>query len=254
MRASGNVPSSRPVDFIGAYVYCVYALPIDVCFVFLALDALKTITMTRRSLSLFILAVWMVACGDQASNEEVKSEEPNPVEAVMDSSDLRRDVSEETPQPTPDSAAKPQEPAEVAEMRKKFPAGGFEWKVLDFIASDEPEVVVVLDKVPLEGEELSVDAEEQLNNLVSIHTAFPFLLIDVQAHTTEANNGVARQAKKATSKARAVWVATKLNLKGIPGDKLSSSGMADEQLLDAYEGDDKRQKRIMAKITRGKQF
>lgn len=142
------------------------------------------------------------------------------------------------------------EPLAITSLRDRFPKNGFEWKILDFLASGQPEIVIALDKIPFEGEELSAEGESQLDNLVTIHQVFPYLLIDVQAHTTEAANGVARQAKRTASKARAVWVATKLNFKGIPSNKLSSSGMADEQLIPDYPGDDKRQKRIMAKITK----
>jgi flagellar motor protein MotB len=61
---------------------------------------------------------------------------------------------------------------------------------------------------------------------------------------------VERTAKKATSKARALWVATKLNFKGLPTERLSSTGMADEELLEDVAPDDKKQKRIVVRLTK----
>lgn len=195
--------------------------------------------------TLAISALLLASCAEQKPAE---TENTKLATAVLDTTDA---LTEEPIENSEALVVAPAiEPLAIRELRARFPKNGFEWKILDFLSSDLPEIVVDLDKIPFEGEELSAEGESQLDNLVTIHQVFPFLLIDVQAHTTEAANGVARQAKRTASKARAVWVATKLNFKGIPSNKLSSSGMADDQLLPDYPGDDKRQKRIMAKITK----
>jgi len=78
--------------------------------------------------------------------------------------------------------------------------------------------------------------------------------MEIQAHSSKAKNGASRIAKKTGTKARAVWVSTKLNLKGIESSRLSSSGMADKQLLEGIDPEDKAHKRIMAVLTKSKDF
>jgi hypothetical protein len=197
--------------------------------------------------ALLACAFLFASCEEQkpASNIDTDITSATP---VLDTTDARSGDAKNEEYDT--IVATADEPLAITSLRDRFPKNGFEWKILDFLSSDQPEIVIALDKIPFEGEELSAEGESQLDNLVTIHQVFPYLLIDVQAHTTEAANGVARQTKRTASKARAVWVATKLSFKGIPSNKLSSSGMADDLLLPDYSGDDKRQKRIMAKITK----
>lgn len=108
--------------------------------------------------------------------------------------------------------------------------------------------------MPYEGEELPAEATLQLENLAEIANSFPYINMEIQAHSSKAKNGASRIAKKTGTKARAVWVSTKLNLKGIESSRLSSSGMADKQLLEGIDPEDKAHKRIMAVLTKSKDF
>lgn len=132
--------------------------------------------------------------------------------------------------------------------RDKFEEGSWEWELLDFLDSDELAKMVTLERVPFEGEELPAEGVIELDHLAEIHTAFPFLNIEVQAHSTQAKNEVGRKAKRATCKARALWVKSKLKSRGIPGDNLTSQGMADDNLLQGIDPEDKSQRRITVLI------
>lgn len=160
------------------------------------------------------------------------------------------EVKEETEAP---ATAKPMSP-EIETLRNKFEAGSWGYEVLYFIESEEMSASFNLDKVPYEGEELPAEASIHLDNLTEIANSFPYIMIDIQAHSTQAKNGAGRVAKKTGTKARAVWVATKLNLKGVENNRLSSTGMGDEQLLEGLDPEDKAHKRIMAVLTKNKDF
>ena len=105
-----------------------------------------------------------------------------------------------------------------------------------------------------EGEELPAEATMQLDNLAEIYSKFPFLNIEIQAHTTGAKNEVGKKTKKVSSKARGMWVAAKLNMRGIPNNMLSSTGMGDDQLIEGIDPEDKGQKRIVAVLTKNRVF
>ena len=169
--------------------------------------------------------------------------------AVMDDGDVRPEEAAPTQKAKVIDTLNP-----IHKLKLRFLDGSFEYQVLEFLEAKETTKSFVLDKVPYEGEELPAEATVQLDNLAEIYTLFPFLKIEIQAHTTAAGNDFGRKTKKVSSKARAMWVATKLNLKGVPNEMLSSSGMADEDLLPEYEPDDKAQKRIMAVLTKSRAF
>ncbi|GEM_PF-1647294 len=154
----------------------------------------------------------------------------------------------------PEMAESNEESNEMERLRTGFAEGSWEWQLLDFIESDEPEISFVLEKVPFEGEELPSEGGLELDHLAEIQTAFPFLNIDIQAHSTAAKNKVGRTAKRATCKARALWVMAKLRTRGVNKENISASGMADDALIPGLPTDDKAHRRITAVITRGASF
>lgn len=145
-------------------------------------------------------------------------------------------------------------PDKMAMLRSQFQEGSWEWNVLNFIESDEPSVKIVLEKVPFDGDELPSEAVVELDHLADIHAAFPFLMMEVQAHSPKAKNEIGRKAKRVACKARALWVREKLKARGIPKESLTSAGMADDDLLPEIPADDKSQKRITATLTKGANF
>lgn len=195
-------------------------------------------------LIIVLISLYTASCSGVGSTETQETEittiqptmgeEKRPVETDT----LKNEVSEESSDDR------------INGFRDKYAEGTWEYDVLDFMESKEMSMIFELDKVPFEGDELPADAEEQLDHLSDISLAFTELHLEVKAHTTAASNKVERTAKKATSKARALWVATKLNFKGLPTERLSSTGMADEELLEDVAPDDKKQKRIVVRLTK----
>ena len=108
-----------------------------------------------------------------------------------------------------------------------------------------------LDEIPFEGEELTDAASEQLDNLASILKANPDWVIEVQGHTEKADNAIGSGKKKVTSKARAVWVQAKMNLRGITGKQISSTGLGDGNLLPELDPKDDQHKRITIALSKG---
>jgi outer membrane protein OmpA-like peptidoglycan-associated protein len=104
--------------------------------------------------------------------------------------------------------------------------------------------VMILDKIPFEGEDLSDDAKAQLDELAEYLKANPELKMEIQGHTTKAKNAVGKASKKTATSVRAVWVKAKLTMRGVPSDQLDSNGYGDEELLPNVAEDDASQKRI----------
>ncbi len=125
-----------------------------------------------------------------------------------------------------------------------FVEGSVEYSIKDFIENGTGEQVFILDKIPLEGEEVSVEGNEQLDKLAALLKANPEVMCEVQAHTPKAKNAVGAAGKKTWSKARAMWVKAKLNLRGADGDQLTAKGYGDEQLLADLDPEADEQKRI----------
>lgn len=193
--------------------------------------------------SLFILA---------SCSEKLESDDGDNGVVMAEPSQLYEEVKPK--KPAQKVATKESDNPEMNKLREKFQPGSWEYEVLEFIESEEMTATFNLDKVPYEGEELPAEAAIQLENLAEIASSFPYINIEIQAHTTAADNGAGRVAKKTTSKARALWVATKLSLKGVENSRLSSTGMADESLLDGFDPEDKAHKRIMAVLSKSKDF
>ena len=195
-------------------------------------------------LIIVLISLYTASCSGGGSTEtqetEITTIQPTMGEEkrLIETDTLKNEVSEESSDDR------------INGFRDKYAEGTWEYDVLDFMESKEMSMIFELDKVPFEGDELPTDAEEQLDHLSDISLAFTELHLEVKAHTTAASNKVERTAKKATSKARALWVSTKLNFKGLPTERLSSTGMADEELLEDVAPDDKKQKRIVARLTK----
>lgn len=198
--------------------------------------------MKRVFIAFAILSIGMYACN---SSEEPQKEVVTTEEEAIEIKNAQGVMeSEEPPQAEPITASSGN--PTLDSMRMKYAKDSWEWKILDFLESDRVTEMFVLDKVPFEGEELPIEGSIQIENLCDIMTAFPYLELEVKAHTKEASGAIAKATKKAGSKARAIWVATKVNLKGIESKRISSTGAGDDNLLEEFAPDDDRQKRLVA--------
>lgn len=199
-------------------------------------------------LTLFVLSLIM-SCSEPA---DTATEVPAAVEKPVDvSEDTSKFVGELIVKPKPDE---PDTVNPVNKMKLKFAKGTWEYEILNFIESEELKRSFVMDKLPFEGEELPAEASIQLDNLAAIHTTFPFLKIEIQAQTSAANNDLGKKTKQIASKTRAMWVSAKLNMRGVPNNMLSSTGMGDEELIKDIDPTDKGQKRIVAVLTKDRAF
>jgi outer membrane protein OmpA-like peptidoglycan-associated protein len=131
-----------------------------------------------------------------------------------------------------------------AKTTGELAAGSAEAKIQDFITHGTGTMVVVLDKIPFEGEELSDEGNAQLDALADMLKNNPNLHIEIQGHTTQAKNAVGATTKKTLSGARALWVKTKLSLRGAAASQMDANGYGDEMLLPEIAPDDEAQKRI----------
>ncbi len=131
-----------------------------------------------------------------------------------------------------------------------FAEGSWAWSLQDFMDNGSGTKTFILDKIPFEGEEISVEGNQQLDDLAALLNAHPDMMAEVQAHTPEADNAIGRTAKKTASTARAAWVQLKLKTRGVDGKQLSSKGYADEMLLENLDPKDEAQKRLAIVITK----
>jgi outer membrane protein OmpA-like peptidoglycan-associated protein len=131
-----------------------------------------------------------------------------------------------------------------------FAEGSWAWSLQDFMDNGSGTKTFILDKIPFEGEEISVEGNQQLDDLAALLKAHPDMMAEVQAHTPAADNAIGRTAKKTASTARAAWVQLKLKTRGVDGKQLSSKGYADEMLLENLDPKDEAQKRLAIVINK----
>ncbi|NNE55964.1 MAG: OmpA family protein [Flavobacteriales bacterium] len=134
-----------------------------------------------------------------------------------------------------------------------LPAGSAQASIADWIENGSGSQVFILDQVPLDGgdsDELSAEGRAQLDALAAMMIAYPELKMEVQGHTAKAKNAVGAKAKKTLSGARALWVKTKISLRGVDGSQLTSSGYGDEQLLEGVDPEAAEQKRIAVMVSK----
>jgi len=209
---------------------------------------MKSITKTIYSLSLALGVVLLfTACGqekkgtvDTSGAEEVKTEIDN---ASQDAQDHSGHDQADHPDHEGHSHDADMESMESLDANLNFAEGSWAHGLQESMDSGA-EQTFVLDKIPFEGEDLSAEGNQQLDDLAALLKAHPNSRIVIKGHTKEAKNAVGRQGKKTTSKVRALWVQTKLSLRGVGGDQMRARGMADEELVEGIAGDDEGQRRI----------
>jgi len=195
-------------------------------------------------ISAALIATLIISCSNSSAPTEEKQE------VDIEVTEAQAELNEEDHVDEASQSDEPSKQSATAALKTQFTAGSWEWELIEFIESEDMMKVFELDQVPFDGEELPAEAVIQLDNLAEIHSNFPFLKIEVQAHTTAAKNELGKKTKMAASKARALWVSTKLKLRDVPKEQLSSKGMGDTELLKDLEPDDKAQRRIMAVISK----
>lgn len=170
-------------------------------------------------------------------------------ELVDEAGDAMQDTADEAGDMA-DDMKENMESMESMDADMTFAEGSAEATLADFIANGTGTTTIVLDKIPFEGEELSAEGKEQLDHIAEILKAHPDLKCEIQGHTTKAKNAVGATTKKTASGVRALWVKTKLSLRGVDGDQLESNGYGDEQPMPSVDPEDESQKRLALVMTK----
>ena len=197
-----------------------------------------------------ILAVSMTffaSCGsdaESAAQDTMNDAGDAAQEMVDEAADTMEEVADEAAD-TMEEVAEDMEGMDSIDADMNFAEGSVEASLNDFINNGTGTQSFVLDKVPFEGEEVSVEGKEQLDNVAAMLMAHPELKCEIQGHTTKAKNAVGATSKKAASGVRALWVKTKLSARGVEKDQLDSNGYGDEQLMEGVDPEDDSQKRLV---------
>ncbi|MEM7161746.1 MAG: OmpA family protein [Bacteroidota bacterium] len=125
-----------------------------------------------------------------------------------------------------------------------FESGSWAWSIQNYLSKGEGSPNYNLDKIPYDGEELSAEGEEQLDNLAKLLMAYPDINVLVKGHSRLGDNAVEKTTNKATSKARALWVQAKLSNRGVSGKQMKAKGIGGDELLADIDPKDMAQRRI----------
>lgn len=141
-----------------------------------------------------------------------------------------------------------------------FEEGSWGYTLQQFLDSEETgSKNFALDQIVIsEGEdseeatedELSTEAELQLDQLASLLISNPEVKAEVQGHSKEANNALGKATKKGWSKAKAFFIRKKLIARGVSEDQLRHEGYGDKTLLEGVDGKDNSQNRIEIQFTK----
>ena len=214
------------------------------------------LTLTKTFLTAFIAgAVALTSCGDNHdhSTDGADTEVSDMGDDMHNAAEKVKDAAGNVVEEVKETAGEIREDLEglqpvLADM--VFNEGTVEYSIKGWMENGTGEQTFVLDKVPLDGEEVSAEGKEQLDKLAALLKAYPDVKCEIQAHTPKAKNAVGATTKKAWSSTRAFWVKTKLTVRGVDGGQLDANGYGDEQLLPNLDPMDDNQRRIALKLSK----
>lgn len=132
-----------------------------------------------------------------------------------------------------------------------YQAGTVGAKLTDWWTNGQGTLVLNLDGISWDGEDLSAEGKSQLEAIAQIMEANPTLKGEIQGHTDQKSNAVAKKAAVAASKTRAMWTKAKLILgHDAVGSRLTTKGYGDERLLPNVAPDAPEQKRIAIEFSK----
>gem|GEM_PF-6289978 len=132
-----------------------------------------------------------------------------------------------------------------------FAEGSWGHGILDYMDSGSGSKTFDLDKITQDkGEDLTPEADQQLDDLAALLKSHPDMTCELQAHSKEAKNAVGKKTKKAGTSIRAEWVKLKLKAKGVEGKQINAKGYGDESLMSGVAGDDDSQRRLTVMFTK----
>ena len=206
---------------------------------------MKKFTKTPLQLATLFLALgaWTLSsCGGDHGHDH---EAGHHVEEGMDHAEEAMEDASDAVEKAGDAAMEG-----IDKIEATWADGSMEKDLSEFISTGSGTQTFALDKIPFEGEEISAEGKEQLDNLAQMLKDHPELKAEIQGHTTAADNAIGRTGKKTASGTRAIWVKTKLVFRGVDGKQLSTKGYADEQLIEGIDPKDEAQKRLLISLTK----
>ena len=134
---------------------------------------------------------------------------------------------------------------------KGYKAGTVAYDINEFLTSGSGTKSFVLTDVAAEGEGLSEAGAAQLDMIAAILEANPGARAVVEAHAAKGKNGAEDLARKAATKARALFIKGKLVFgRNIPGKDVDAKGFGSDQPMANIPSEDDRQKRVVISITK----
>ena len=138
----------------------------------------------------------------------------------------------------------------TSDGERSFAKGTWAWELQDYLSNGSGEKTFTLDKLPPEGEEVSAEGKEQLDNLADLLKAYPDLAVEIQGHSRVGDGAAENTANQVSSKGRAVWVQTKLATRGVSGKQMSAKGIGGKEPMEGVDSKDISQRRITVKFTK----
>ena len=138
----------------------------------------------------------------------------------------------------------------AADGELEYIEGTWAWELQDYLANGSGMKTFTLDKLPPEGEEVSAEGKEQLDNLAALLKAYPDLEVEVQGHSRAGDNAAEKTTNQVSSKARAVWVQTKLATRGVSGKQMKAKGIGGKEPMEGVDPKDIAQRRIAVMFTK----
>jgi len=204
-----------------------------------------------RYIPLALITIMCLAVLWQCSGNHDHDAEKNTDEMVDDANDQMEDTQDQMDDAM-NGAEQNEENAKVNDDMEhtasdgdlNFDEGSWAWSIQHYLTSGSGENSFTLDKVPYEGDEISAEGKEQLDNLAALLKAYPDMNVLVKGHSRIGDNAIEKTTNKASSKARALWVQAKLSNRGVSGSQMKAKGIGGDELLADVDGKDMLQRRI----------
>ena len=175
-------------------------------------------------------------------SSETKTAEDAVDKAMTETMDTMEEVAQDAEAAANEVSTEMEETASDGELQ--FDEGSWAWTIQEYLNTGNGEKSFTLDKVPYEGDEISAEGKQQLDNLAALLKAYPDMNVLVKGHSRMGDNAVEKTTNKATSKARALWVQAKLSNRGVSGSQMKAKGIGGDELLEGVDGKDMSQRRI----------
>lgn len=198
----------------------------------------------------------IASCGDKGHDHEGHDHDHGDHDHTeMNDESAEESTEESTEEVTTEESTEEVTDTTAATDALSFAEGTWGYSLQHFLDSEEAGTkTFALDQLNLsdgdEEEELSAEADLQLDELASILKAHPGVVALLGGHSKEASNVVGKKTKKVWSQAKSFFVKKKLMAKGVDESQVNNKGYGDEKLLEGVDGKDGSQNRITIEFSK----